>query len=86
LPLELEVIRVRPDKEICWRGGTALVLQAEHSFLFSEAGAETRVRSEEPLSGLLSRGPAGAALERVFSDGARVLLERFAAYVLRYNH
>lgn len=83
LALDLQVIRVRPQKEICWRGGSAFVLQGDHSFLFTQAGDQTVVRSEEPMIGLLARGPVGSVIERVFTDGARVILERFADYVQR---
>jgi hypothetical protein len=81
LPLELKVIRLRPEKEICWRGGNALLLQGDHSFLFSYVDGRTVVRSEEPLVGLLSRGPVGGLVEKVFVDSAREILARFAAHV-----
>jgi hypothetical protein len=81
LPLQIEVIRVRPGREICWRGGPAALLQGEHSFLFADAGGKTRLRSEEPLKGLLTMGPLGARVERVLSDGASNMLARFATYL-----
>jgi hypothetical protein len=87
VPLQIEVIRIRQDREICWRGGPAALLQGEHSFLFADADAaagtesKTRIRSEEPLRGLLTMGPLAARVERVLSDGASVMLARFASYL-----
>lgn len=84
--LKLEVIRLREGVEICWRGGPKGVLRGEHSFFFSDlAGLEgkTRIRSEEPVAGLLTVGPLGAGVERALSDGAGVILERFAGYLSR---
>jgi hypothetical protein len=84
ISLHLEVIRVRDNVEICWRGGPASLLQGEHSFFFSDtegAPGKTRIRSEEPLRGLLTIGPLGAAVERALADGASVLLTRFSSYL-----
>ena|ERR1700712_4541233 len=85
ISLKLEVLRVREDIEICWRGGAAGLLQGEHSFFFADGEAhkagKTRIRSEEPLRGLLTLGPLGARVERLMSDGASLLLSRFATYL-----
>lgn len=81
LVLPLEVVRVRPDKEICWRGGSVAWLRGEHSFLFADDAGKTRIRSEELLDGLLTMGPLGARVERAASDSASVLLARFAEYL-----
>src|SRR5262249_15997628 len=89
LTLGLEVIRIRPNKEICWRGGSALLLQGEHSFLFAPpphtppAASNPRIRSEEPVSGVLSRGLLAAPIERVFSDVGALILSRFAEHLAR---
>jgi hypothetical protein len=82
--LKLEVIRVREGIEICWRGGPASLLQGEHSFFFSDATSapgKTRIRSEEPVRGLLTIGPLGAGVERALADGTNVLLQRFSSYL-----
>ena len=85
ISLKLEVLRVRDDIEICWRGGPAALLQGDHSFFFADAEAEnagkTRIRSEEPLRGLLTVGPLGARVERALSDAASDILSRFAMYL-----
>jgi hypothetical protein len=85
ISLKLEVLRVREGIEICWRGGLAGLLQGDHSFFFADAqedtASKTRVRSEEPLGGLLTLGPLGARLERAMSDSASLLLSRFATYL-----
>jgi hypothetical protein len=83
LPLELEVIRVRLDKEVCWRAGIPGVLMGEHSILFSERDGKTRLRSEEPVTGLLTLGLLGRWVERDFTRVGTSILERFAAYVAR---
>jgi hypothetical protein len=88
ISLKLEVIRVRDNVEICWRGGLAGLLQGDHSFFFSDVAgvageqARTRIRSEEPLQGLLTVGPIGAGVERALADGASVLLKRFSSYLV----
>jgi hypothetical protein len=80
--LRLEVLRVRDNIEICWRGGPAGLLRGEHSFFFSDAHeAKTRIRSEEPVTGLLTVGPLGAGVERALADGADVLLKRFSSFL-----
>jgi len=84
ISLELEVIRVREGVEICWRGGPKGILRGDHSFFFSElVGLEgkTRIRSEEPVEGLLTVGPLGAGVERALADGAEVILSRFSTYL-----
>lgn len=84
ISLRLEVLRVRDNIEICWRGGPAGLLQGDHSFFFSDAAgaqAKTRIRSEEPLRGLLTIGPLGAAVERALADGASELLQRFSSFL-----
>jgi hypothetical protein len=81
LPSRLTVIRLRPNTEICWRGGVPGVLVGEHSFFFEADGAGTRMRSEEPFAGLLARGPLGAALEREASRVGLRTLERFADHL-----
>ncbi|MET0390074.1 MAG: hypothetical protein ABW321_29150 [Polyangiales bacterium] len=86
LTIDLEVVRVRTDKEICWRGGRAGFLAAEHSFLFTEASGasgHTQVRSEESLNGLLVSGPLASPVERVFAEGAAGILAGFAEHVVR---
>lgn len=83
LPVDAKVIRLRAEKEICWRAGPALLLQGEHSFMFSDVGGQTLVRSEEPLVGLLTIGPLGSLVERGFADGSRAILAGFAAYIAR---
>src|SRR5262245_29856645 len=46
--LKLDVLRVRDDIEICWRGGPAGLLQGDHSFFFADGegdkAGKTRVR------------------------------------------
>src|ERR1700759_2632146 len=54
LESEVTVIRLRPNKEICWSAGVPLLLSAQHSFFFSDEAGATRIRSEEPASGLLT--------------------------------
>jgi hypothetical protein len=62
----LRVLRVELDREVCWRGGIPFLLAGEHSFFFDDLGAgRTRIRSEEPFSGLLTRiAPVGKRIER----------------------
>lgn len=81
--LDLEVIRVRPNKELCLRGGVQGVLHGDRSFLFSEEAGKTRLRCEEPLEGLLTVGPLGALMERQLMKSEGDLLERFAEYCRR---
>jgi hypothetical protein len=84
LPLSLEVIRLRANAEICWRGGSRWVMQGEHSFTFREASGMTRIRSEETLSGLLSMGPLSSRLSRAAAAESRMMLDRFADYAARH--
>jgi hypothetical protein len=83
LPIALHVLRLRPNAEVCWRGGSRLVMQGDHSFTFTELGGKTRIRSEETLSGLLTLGFMAARIERSAAAEARTLLQRFADYVTR---
>ena len=83
LPLSLEVIRLS-TAEICWRGGSRLVMQGEHSFTFSAGAGTTRIRSEERLSGLLALGPLSSRLERAAAVESRMILDRFAAYAAQH--
>lgn len=81
--LNLEVIRVRPNKELCWRAGVPGLLTGEHSFFFSDEGGKTRLRSEEPFSGLLSVGPLARVIERAGTRVGKSTLESFASYAAR---
>jgi hypothetical protein len=84
ISLQLEVIRIRDGVEICWRGGPAWLLQGDHSFFFADVEGQpgkTRIRSEEPLRGLLTVGPLGAGVERAMTDGVAQLLSRFSSYL-----
>ncbi len=81
IPMPLTVIRVRPNKEICWKGGVPGVLTGEHSFFFEEDGDKTRMRSEEPFSGVLANGPLRGLLEREATKTGERTLSHFAAYV-----
>jgi len=84
LKLNVEVIRVRPGKEICWTGGNPTLMRGEHSFLFSDAAdGKTRVRSEETFRGLLTAGPLAARLERTATDSASEVLASFVDFVKR---
>jgi hypothetical protein len=80
LPISLEVIRLTPNGEVCWRGGSRLVMQGDHSFTFHTAAGQTRIRSEETLSGLLTLGPLASRLSRAASAESDMILERFASY------
>ncbi|HTU64108.1 MAG TPA: hypothetical protein VMF89_36835, partial [Polyangiales bacterium] len=84
--LNLDVIRLRDGVEICWRGGPKGFLRGEHSFFFSDLvglAGKTRIRSEEPVDGLLTVGPLGAGVERALADGASVILSRFSEFLAR---
>jgi hypothetical protein len=83
LPSALRVIRLRPQREICWAGGVPGVLWGEHSFFFSEEGNATLMRSEEPFTGLLAHGPLTGLLEREASKTGERTLSSFAAYLGR---
>jgi hypothetical protein len=55
LPGPLHILRVRSNEELSWRGGIRGVLIGQHSFFLEELGpTRTRVRSEEPFSGVLT--------------------------------
>jgi hypothetical protein len=79
----LSVLRLRPGREICWRGGIPGVLVGEHSFFFDDLGdGRTRIRSEEPFTGVLPRlGPLGRAIEREAGHTGMKMLEGFRDYV-----
>jgi hypothetical protein len=80
LESDLRVIRVRPNKELCWSfAGVPWLLRAEHSFFFSEVPGGTRVRSEEPAYGLLTCGLLGQLLEREGTRVAQEILSGLAA-------
>jgi len=81
MPISLEVIRLRHDGEICWRGGSRWVMQGDHSFTFTDAAGKTRIRSEEKLSGLLTVGPFSARLERASAAEALMIMKRFEDYL-----
>ncbi|HEX7478984.1 MAG TPA: hypothetical protein VF331_14355 [Polyangiales bacterium] len=83
LPSTLRVIRLRPQREICWGGGVPGVLVGEHSFFFAEEGGQTRMRSEEPFSGLLARGPLAALIEREATKTGERTLRSFADYLAK---
>ena len=86
LKLSLNVIRLRPGKEICWSGGNRWLIHGVHSFLFADADqgqGQTRIRSEETLDGALTLGPLAARLERAATDSASSLLARFADHLKR---
>jgi hypothetical protein len=85
LPLSLEVIRLSPNGEICWRGGSRWVMQADHSFTFADASGKTRIRSEEALSGLLTLSPLASRLSRAAAAESRMLLDRFADHASRHS-
>lgn len=80
---EATIVRVRPNKEICWSWGIPALVQAQHSFFFSEANGGTRVRSEEPASGLLTFGPLGRVFERELGRVGEEMLAGFAAHVAK---
>ena len=78
---ELNVIRVRPNRELCWRAGVPGMLVGEHSFFFSEQAGGTAMRSEEPFSGVLARRPLSSVIERSASRLHGQMLAGFAAHV-----
>ena len=81
---EVTIVRVRPNKEICWRFQLRGLFHGEHSFFFSEAhGGSTRLRSEEAARGLLVVGPLGRAFEREATRGGEEILAGFAAHVAK---
>jgi hypothetical protein len=83
LPSALTVIRLRPHREVCWKGGIPNLLVGEHSFFFNDEGRTTRVRSEEPFTGLLTLGPIGTLLRREAEKSGEHTLANFAAYLAK---
>jgi hypothetical protein len=59
------------------------VLRGEHSFFFADEGGKTRLRSEEPFSGLLTFGPLARVIERSAARNGASVLEHFASYAAR---
>lgn len=78
---ELNVIRVRPNREVCWRAGVPGMLLGEHSFFFAERDGRTTMRSEEPFSGVLAHRPWANAIERSANRLHNQMLAGFAAHV-----
>jgi hypothetical protein len=78
---DLTVIRMRPNRELCWRAGVPGVLVGEHSFFFREQAGRTLVRSEEPFAGLLAIAPLARPLERAATAFGAKVLEHFAAFL-----
>ena len=76
LKTNLTLLRVRTDKEICWRGGVPGLVVGEHSYFFSDADGKTRVRSEERFSGVLVAA-IGKQIERAATQHAVQLIENF---------
>jgi hypothetical protein len=84
LSRDLEVVRVRPNKELCLRGGVGPLLHGDRSIVFSSVdGGKTCVRCEDPLAGVLTLGPLSGLLEKQLARAGTELLERFAAYLHR---
>jgi hypothetical protein len=81
LPSPLKIIRLRPNKEIWWKGGVRGVLVGEHSFFFEDDAGMTHLRSEEPFTGLLTVGPIGGAIEREAIKVGQRTLQSFASYL-----
>jgi hypothetical protein len=77
---ELNVIRVRPNRERCWRAGVPGVLVGEHSF-FTETAGKTALRSEEPFSGVLAHRPLASSIERSASRLHNQMLAGFATHI-----
>lgn len=82
LKLELEVVRVRPNKELCWRGGGGLV-RGEHSFLFADADGRTLIRSEETITGPLVRGPVATMTEKICIKVGEAVLGGFSDHLTK---
>jgi hypothetical protein len=78
---DLNVIRVRPNREVCWRAGLPGVLIGEHSFFFSDASGRTALRSEEPFSGVLAHRPLANVIERSACRLHNQMLTGFATHV-----
>jgi len=83
LPSQLTVLRVRDNKEVCWRGGVPGLIVGEHSFYFDDLGeGRTRIRSSEPFRGLLLRvGPLAQRIEHEASAVGAEMLRAFAAHL-----
>jgi hypothetical protein len=76
-PLLLSVDRVEAPREVVWSGGIPGVLVARHSFFFEPVGKDqTRIRSVEPWSGLLTAA-VGGPLKRAAEIGGRRQLRGF---------
>ncbi|HKU44423.1 MAG TPA: hypothetical protein VJR89_39960 [Polyangiales bacterium] len=78
---ELNIVRVRPNRELCWRAGVPGLLIGEHSFFFSDAGGATKLRSEEPFSGMLAQWLAARWIERVAEEVGAQILAGFASHM-----
>ena len=83
LTTRMRVSRVRENQEVAWQGGLRGVLEGEHSFRFGASQGQTKLRSEEPFKGLLSRGILGAIVERSAIETAAAILASFAAHIER---
>jgi hypothetical protein len=81
LRTELNVIRVRPNRELCWRAGLRGILVGEHSFFFADRAGQTAVRSEEPFSGVLAHRPLATVVERTASRLHTQMLAGFATHM-----
>jgi hypothetical protein len=81
LRTELNVIRVRPNRELCWRAGLPGVLVGEHSFFFADRGGKTAVRSEEPFSGVFAHRPLAGVVERAATRVHTQMLAGFATHM-----
>jgi len=78
---ELRVIRVRPNRELCWRAGVPGLLVGEHSFFFTERADKTAMRSEEPFSGMLAQRLMARVIERRAGEIHGQILSGFAAHM-----
>jgi hypothetical protein len=83
LPVSLSVVNFRHDVEFGWRGGSKWVIEGVHTFKFEAAGTQTRIRSEETLSGLLALSLFADKVRTDASAQALILMERFASYLGR---
>ena len=75
------IVRLRPNQEICWRGGSSWSVVAEHAFVFSSVGGQTLVRSEETLTGLFAHGPLGWFLAKEAKRVGDQILNAFSGYM-----
>jgi len=80
-PISVDIVRLRQDGELCWRGGARWLIQGEHAFKFEQAGNKTRILSEETLSGLLVVRALKSHVTRSAAEEALVLMQRFARYL-----